>query len=51
MKIDFSFETQYGNFCDALTLPDDHTLTEEEIDAIKQQALNNWIAVFHSPED
>jgi len=45
MKIDFSFDTQYGKFCDALHLPDDHTLTDEEIQAMKQQRLDNWIAV------
>jgi hypothetical protein len=45
MKIDFFFDTQYGKFCDALHLPDDHTLTDEEIQAMKQQRLDNWIAV------
>lgn len=45
MKIDFFFDTQYGKFCDALHLPDDHTLSEAEIEAMKQQRLDNWIAV------
>jgi len=45
MKIDFSFDTQYGKFCDALHLPDDHAFTEVEIEAMKQQRLDNWIAV------
>ena len=45
MKIDFSFDTQYGKFCDALHLPDDHALSEAEIEAMKQQRLDNWIAV------
>lgn len=45
MKIDFFFDTQYGKFCDALHLPDDHTLTDEEIQAMKQQRVDNWIAV------
>jgi len=49
MKIDFSFETQYGRFCDALHLPDDHTFSEEEIQALKQQRLDNWIAVVTAP--
>jgi hypothetical protein len=49
MKIDFSFETQYGNFCDAIHLPDDHNLTDAEIEAIKQQRLDNWVAVVTSP--
>ena len=45
MKINFFFDTQYGKFCDALNLPDDHTLTDAEIEAMKQQRLDNWIAV------
>ena len=49
MKIDFEFETQYGIFRDALYLPDDHTFTDEEIQAMKQQRLDNWIAVVTAP--
>ena len=45
MKIDFSFETQYGKFADAIVLPDDHMLSEAEIEAMKQQRLDNWVAV------
>ena len=46
MKIDFEFETTYGLFRDALHLPDDHTLTDTEIQAIKQQRVDNWISVI-----
>jgi hypothetical protein len=49
MKINFSFDTQYGKFADALHLPDDHTLTDAEIEAMKQQRLDNWIAVITAP--
>jgi hypothetical protein len=49
MKIDFSFDTQYGKFADALVLPDDHTLTDVEIEAMKQQRLDNWIAIVTAP--
>ena len=45
MKIDFSFDTEHGKFCDALHLPDDHGLSDEQIEAMKQQRLDNWIAV------
>lgn len=45
MKIDFSFDTQYGKFADAIILSDDHTLSDAEIEAMKQQRLDNWIAV------
>ena len=51
MKIDFSFDTQYGTFCDALVLPDNHTLTDDEIEAMKQQQLNNWLAIITESEE
>lgn len=49
MKIDFEFQTAYGLFRDALHLPDDHGLTDEQIGAMKQQRLDNWIAVVEAP--
>jgi hypothetical protein len=51
VTISFSFDTAYGTFADALVLPDDHTLTDAEIEAIKQQRLDNWIAVLTTPSD
>ena len=49
MKIDFEFQTPYGLFCDALHLADDHGLTESEIELMKQERVNNWIAVVTAP--
>lgn len=49
MKIDFEFQTEYGVFRDALHLPDDHGLTDAELDAMKKQRLDNWIAWVTSP--
>jgi hypothetical protein len=51
MKIDFSFETSYGMFSDAIVLPDDHGFTDDEIEAMKQQRLNNWIAAVTPVEE
>lgn len=51
MKIIFSFDTQYGKFCDALHLPEDHTLTEAEIEAMKQQRLDNWLLEINPPQE
>jgi hypothetical protein len=51
MKIDFEFDTQYGVFRDALHLADDHTFTDEEIQAMKQQRVDNWIAVVSAPAE
>lgn len=45
MKINFSFDTQYGKFADAIILPDNHSLSDEAIEVLKQQRLDNWIAV------
>lgn len=49
VKIDFEFDTQYGVFRDALHLPDDHTMTDADIQAMKQQRLDNWIAIVSPP--
>ena len=51
IKIDFEFETQYGKYNDALYLPDDHGLSDEEINAMEQQRLSNWLAVVESPQE
>lgn len=49
MKIDFEFQTAYGVFRDALHLPDDHGFTDEEIQAMKQQRVDNWIILVTTP--
>ena len=49
VKIDFSFDTPHGKFADALHLPDDHGFSESEIQAMKEQRRDNWIAVVTAP--
>jgi hypothetical protein len=49
MKIDFEFDTPHGVFRDALHLPDDHTFTADEIQGMKQQRVDNWIAMVTAP--
>jgi hypothetical protein len=50
MKIDFQFDTQYGTFADALWFPDDQPVpSDADIEAMKQQRLNNWIAIITAP--
>ncbi len=52
MKIDFEFTTAYGKFADALWFPDDQPLpSEEEINAMKQQRVDNWIATITAPQE
>jgi hypothetical protein len=49
IQIIFEFDTQYGVYRDALNLPEDHTLTDEQIAAMKQERVDNWIAIITAP--
>lgn len=48
IKIDFEYTTQYGVFRDALHLLENHNLTEKEIVTMKEERLNNWLAIVTS---
>lgn len=50
IKIDFEIETEHGTFRDALHLPEDHSFIDAEIEAMKQERVNNWIAFITAPE-
>lgn len=49
MKIDFEYDTPHGVFRDALHLPDNHGFSDSEIEAMKEQRRDNWIAVVTAP--
>ena len=49
LKIDFEFDSPYGVFRDALHLPENHGMTDAEIQAMKQQRFDNWIAIVNPP--
>lgn len=49
IKIDFEFDTPHGVFRDAIYLPDDHPYTEGEIQAMKEQRRDNWVACITAP--
>jgi len=51
IKIDFEFDSQYGKFADALHLPDDHGLSNAQIEALKQERLDNWLAILNAPQE
>lgn len=51
LKIDFEVTTDYGVFRDALWLPEDHTFTDADIENMKQQRVNNWLAVVNPAPD
>ena len=49
IKIDFEILDDNGlPFKDALHLPDDHTFTDDEIEAMKQERFNNWVAFIEA---
>lgn len=49
-KIDFEVETQYGVFKDAIVLPNDHGLSDAEIQAIKDKRVADWISAITAPQ-
>lgn len=49
IKIDFEFDTKHGKYRDALYLPEDHTFSESEIQAMKEQRRDNWINAVENP--
>lgn len=48
-SISFQFETEYGLYSDAIVLADGVSLSDSEIETIKQQRLNNWISIITAP--
>lgn len=51
MKIDFEKTNGTYTLKDAIILPDDHNLTEEQIEQIKQQRFDNWLAIITSSNE
>ena len=49
MIIVFEKSDGSNNFRDALHLPDDHTFTDAEIEDMKQQRFDTWIAHISAP--
>lgn len=50
MKIDFTFETKYGNFSDALWFSDEQPLpSDADIETMKQERLTNWLTIIENP--
>ena len=51
IKIDFEITQNGYTYRDAIHLPDDHTMSEAEIEAMKQQRFDNWYTVITTPVD
>ena len=49
IKLDFEMTNGTYTYRDALYLPEDHVLTDEEIEAIKQARFDRWIAAITAP--
>lgn len=49
MKIDFEVQTEHGLYRDALYV--DESTTDAEIEAMKQERVNNWIALVTAPPE
>ena len=47
MKIEFEYSTPHGIFRDALYVEDN--VSEQDIEAMKQERLNNWLAIIENP--
>lgn len=48
MVIEFEFETEYGTFRDALHFSDDAVPDVDEIERLKSERRDNWLAVIES---
>lgn len=42
IKIDFSFDSEYGTFSDAIVYSEDSPMTDAEIEAEKQRRFDEW---------
>lgn len=51
MKIDFEITQNGYTYRDAITLPDDHTLTEEQINDLKQARFDAWYECIINPPE
>lgn len=49
IKIDFEFDSPYGKYADAIVLFDGQTMTDAEIEAMKQARFDTWLAAITSP--
>ncbi len=50
MKINFEITQGGYTLKDAIILPDDHSLTDAEIETMKQQRFNDWYAIVTAPQ-
>lgn len=49
VKIDFEFDSPYGKYADAIVLLDGQTMTDAEIEAMKQDRYDQWLINVTTP--
>ena len=49
MQIIFEYDHNGIIFRDALNLPDNHTFTDDELEAMKQARIANWLTAITAP--
>lgn len=50
IKIDFTKTDGTYTLQDAIYLPDDHALTDADIEVMKQTRFDNWVAIITAPD-
>jgi adenine/guanine phosphoribosyltransferase-like PRPP-binding protein len=51
ISIDFEISKDGYTFKDAIVLPEDHGLTDDQIEAMKQKRFDDWYKIITAPED
>jgi len=51
ITIEFEITQDGYSFKDAIVLPDDHTLTEQNIAEMKQKRFDDWYAIVTAPQE
>ena len=49
ISIYFEFDSPYGKYADAIVLLDGQTMTDAEIEAMKRDRFDAWLAAVTSP--
>lgn len=49
VKIDFEQQTRHGMYRDALTLPENHGLSRQQLEELMQQRVDAWVAYMDNP--
>jgi hypothetical protein len=50
-KIDFEIDSSFGKYRDAIVLFDGQTMTDAEIEAMKQERFDRWLDLVSNPPE